>query len=329
MRSANRFFAAAWGLALMALLGFVVPLALVLREDGGQMSQAGLMALAMCPAWFGGSQLSFAYAGACLLGSLFTAGLVRGVASALAQRSATELVLEALATLLRACALPPVDGCDVVESEDVFALCQGYLRPRVVLSTGLLELLSEEELEAVILHERFHLANRDPLKMLLARVAADAFFFMPIVAELAERYLCVKEIDADRAAMAAQRDAIPMTSAFCKVARSRQHLPVSAVAAVGSLLQATEERIAHLTSGRASSWRPSRIGLAVSGVVLATEAAITLFLAYGSSMPMPMDGSPGEVVAYVKAGVWTLLCCVGMVAAVRLFAERLGRTRPS
>ena len=39
----------------------------------------------------------------------------------------------------------------------------GSLIPRICLSTGLMALMSEAELEAVLLHERYHLRSRDPL----------------------------------------------------------------------------------------------------------------------------------------------------------------------
>lgn len=57
---------------------------------------------------------------------------------------------------------------DVVRSEQPYAYCYGLLRPRICLSTGLVHLLDDEELEAVLLHERYHLQNYDPLKIVLA-----------------------------------------------------------------------------------------------------------------------------------------------------------------
>jgi Peptidase family M48 len=44
------------------------------------------------------------------------------------------------------------------------------LRPRVVVSQGLLERLSDAELRAVLEHEGYHVANLDPLKLVVLRV---------------------------------------------------------------------------------------------------------------------------------------------------------------
>ena len=40
----------------------------------------------------------------------------------------------------------------------------GFVRPKIVLSTGLMSLLNDDELKAVIYHEMYHKENRDPLK---------------------------------------------------------------------------------------------------------------------------------------------------------------------
>lgn len=81
------------------------------------------------------------------------------------------------------------------------AFCVGLLRPRVVVSAGLLERLEREEQVAVLCHELAHARRREPLKCLLARMAARTFFWLPALNALLERYLLVKELAADREAM--------------------------------------------------------------------------------------------------------------------------------
>ena len=82
------------------------------------------------------------------------------------------------------------------------AFCVGLLRPYVVVSTGLLERLDVEEQVAVVYHELAHARSREPLKCLLARLAARTFFWLPALSALLDRYLLVKEIAADREAVA-------------------------------------------------------------------------------------------------------------------------------
>lgn len=81
------------------------------------------------------------------------------------------------------------------------AFCFGPLRPRVVVTSGLLERLSAEEQRAVLWHEAEHARNRDPLRCLLARTAANTFFWFPLLRALLERFLLVKELAADERAV--------------------------------------------------------------------------------------------------------------------------------
>jgi Zn-dependent protease with chaperone function len=80
------------------------------------------------------------------------------------------------------------------------AFSYGWKRPNIGISTGLIQLLSPLELEAVLEHEYHHCLARDPMKMVFAAGAATAFFFLPVVYRLCQRYFLEKEIEADRRA---------------------------------------------------------------------------------------------------------------------------------
>lgn len=60
----------------------------------------------------------------------------------------------------------------VIAHREPMAFTMGFVAPRIVLSTGLLELLDERETEAVIHHERFHKRHRDPLRMYVLSLLA-------------------------------------------------------------------------------------------------------------------------------------------------------------
>lgn len=81
------------------------------------------------------------------------------------------------------------------------AFCSGLVTPHIYLSTGLLEILSDRELRAVLRHEAFHCARYDPLRTLLAESIATGFFFLPVVAEWRDLFLTSLELAADRHAM--------------------------------------------------------------------------------------------------------------------------------
>lgn len=62
--------------------------------------------------------------------------------------------------------------CAIIESDSVFALTVGLLRPQVVLSRALLEQLEPRQGAAVLLHEKAHARRRDSLRQWLAALAA-------------------------------------------------------------------------------------------------------------------------------------------------------------
>ena len=106
-------------------------------------------------------------------------------------------------------------GVIVIEDPTPQAFCAGYLHPRVYISRGALELLSEEELGAVLFHEDHHRAVRDPLRFACARVLSQALFFLPALRPLGDRYDDLAERNADAAAVEASAgEKAPLASAL-------------------------------------------------------------------------------------------------------------------
>lgn len=93
-------------------------------------------------------------------------------------------------------------GIDLYEtpSRRPAAFCFGLLRPRVVLTSGLIEQLSDDEQAAAFWHEAQHARVHEPLRALLARLTANTFFWLPALRDLFDRYTLARELDADRLA---------------------------------------------------------------------------------------------------------------------------------
>jgi bla regulator protein blaR1 len=94
-------------------------------------------------------------------------------------------------------------GVRVIDSASPHAFCAGYLRPRVYISRGALEILSEPELAAVLSHEDRHRRTRDPLRFACGRLLSQALFFLPALRPLGVRYEELAELQADEAAVRA------------------------------------------------------------------------------------------------------------------------------
>ncbi|UUZ82423.1 M56 family metallopeptidase [Paenibacillus sp. P26] len=95
----------------------------------------------------------------------------------------------------------------VVEQERPMAFTMNLLKPRIILSTGLIRLLDNRELEAVIYHEMYHLKHGDPLKTFLMSLCASVMWYIPLLKWLHQKYKIVREVLADHYAMSRQGSA--------------------------------------------------------------------------------------------------------------------------
>lgn len=135
---------------------------------------------------------------------------------------------------------------DIVQDSSVLSFSYGLFKPRICLSTGLIQKLSTEELKAVLLHESYHLKNLDPLKIVLSKTASFMCFFLPIMYDFQRNYALSKEIAADRVAVSyGQKESLlSVLSKLLTLTPSPRFNGVAALAEIDSL----EERILHLTN---------------------------------------------------------------------------------
>jgi len=149
------------------------------------------------------------------------------------------------------------------------AFCAGLLRPRIYLSTGLLNTLDDRELQAVLLHEDHHRRHRDPLRTLLVDGLGLTLFFLPIAGELRSLFIVSAELEADR--YAAHRAGRPsLAGALYKLlshplaARFPQTVGLSGL----SLAEAHHLRLAELLGDSTPPHHFSPRSLLVSGIIL-------------------------------------------------------------
>jgi beta-lactamase regulating signal transducer with metallopeptidase domain len=162
---------------------------------------------------------------------------------------------------------------DVVRDVRPFSFCYWFRRPRICLSTGLIKRLDDAELRAVLLHERYHLRQRDPLRLVIARYFAAGLYVVPVVEELVEYYTVQKEVAADQAAVRAMGGVRELASALFKVLPDADDVDLGLLVPVGSL-SVTEARIVQLVDGRAVPLALSRASVMLSGGALAAAAVL-------------------------------------------------------
>lgn len=123
------------------------------------------------------------------------------------------------------------DKVHLLDSEVPFCFCAGFISPRVYLSRGMVEKLEPHELEALLLHEKHHLKNYDPLKILLGRLVVTALFVIPALREILEQYLLDKEIAADRSVIQHQGHDKGIAGALEKLLREHPTIPAEGLVA--------------------------------------------------------------------------------------------------
>ncbi len=90
---------------------------------------------------------------------------------------------------------------DVIHDHKHVSFCYGLVNPRICVSTGFIKNLTKRELAAVLLHEKYHVENHDPLRVILGKTASLMFFFIPVLKDIEAHYSLSKEITADKTAI--------------------------------------------------------------------------------------------------------------------------------
>jgi hypothetical protein len=165
---------------------------------------------------------------------------------------------------------------NVMESDAPVMLLAGVFRPRLLVSRGVREALSPDQLAAAMRHERAHRASHDNLKRLLLAAAPGAAPFTHGLRRLERGWARMAEWAADdRAAAGNAHRSLALAGALVKVARmggAPQAVPLAtALMADATDLAARVERLLNPRAperlGRARHW-PA----AIAGAALAAAA---------------------------------------------------------
>ncbi|MGK2877620.1 MAG: M56 family metallopeptidase [Solirubrobacterales bacterium] len=107
-------------------------------------------------------------------------------------------------------------GSVIVGGTPVIVAAAGLVRPEIVLSTGALTHLDDEELDAGIAHERGHIARSHRWWLALADVCRSVARLVPGTNYAMKQFRFHLERDADQWAVARTRNPLALASAICK-----------------------------------------------------------------------------------------------------------------
>jgi Zn-dependent protease with chaperone function len=236
--------------------------------------------------------------------------LVRQIAASLRlTRRVEELELPLTEGLIGAARRTGLAGRVVLlDSSESFSFTYGALTPRVAISRGLVAATSPRELDAVLEHERYHVQNLDPLKVVLARALPATFFYVPALRELRARYLAGRELAADRRALESC-GRTPLAGALLKVVGGPRWPELGAAAAIGGP-ELLEVRIAQLETGS----EPRVGGVSIGGVVLSLMGVAALTAAFVATVVGV--GGPDAVARETGASLQPTDVALALVCAV-------------
>jgi Zn-dependent protease with chaperone function len=186
-----------------------------------------------------------------------------------------------------------VPGARVCADIQTWALVTGLIRPRLVVSSGLVALLDEEELEAVLCHELLHIRHGDLWWTALCGVMRDLTWFMPITRRLYAQMLTEQETACDDGVVDEPRR-LALASALVRVWQT--HAGVTP-APHGALALLSPRQAGHIEArvrrlldypGATAGGRPYKAILAV-GSLLAVFTLSQVTLAIGSMQSMGCD----------------------------------------
>jgi beta-lactamase regulating signal transducer with metallopeptidase domain len=180
--------------------------------------------------------------------------------------------------------LEPALGAVLVEHPHPAAYCVAGRRPTVVLTTGTLQVLDPGQLDAVLAHERAHLAGHHHQLMAMARVARQVLPFLPLLRDADAQVARLVELHADDAAQRAHGPRPLATALVLLATASASPSPAPALAAAAT---DTVQRIHRLldpaqplSPGRRHLLRGTAAILALTPLLLALAPAV-LALALG------------------------------------------------
>jgi beta-lactamase regulating signal transducer with metallopeptidase domain len=169
----------------------------------------------------------------------------------------------------------------IVASDAPLLALTGVFQPRLILSQGVVEALSPDQLDVALLHENAHRTSRDNLKRLLLLLAPHPLPFVLAFAALEQSWIKFREWAADdEAVLDDPHRALSLAAALLRVARMGSTPRLSclhtSLVAPDHNLSERVERLLHVEAAPRETLTLTRVYAPAAISLLATTMAILL-----------------------------------------------------
>lgn len=161
-----------------------------------------------------------------------------------------------------------LDKVIIYQNSEPEAYCIGLLKPKIYISSQLIKIMDENEFESILIHEMYHMQNRNNLILYILNYFSYILFPFPFIKDLSKHYELQAEIEADKMASISLNKHNPLLKALKKLLLYK---PSSINYGFGfSKAEAVEYRIKSLVSGKAQSTNFSlrRISISIISFII-------------------------------------------------------------
>lgn len=189
-----------------------------------------------------------------------------------------------------------LDQTKIIEIKEAKAavFCFGLWKPKICISSGLIKILRQDELEAVLLHEYHHLTSREPLKLFTIKYFQSVFFFLPGIKTCVNKYITLSELAADELATDNFTDRSRLARAILKITENEEKQLLRTSLTLPFFSSVITERVARLADDNYSpKFKLWGRGLAF-GLILIAIGSLTSFVFLSDSakaLEMHSNGS--------------------------------------
>jgi Peptidase family M48 len=169
----------------------------------------------------------------------------------------------------------PALGALLVDDVRAAAYCVAGPYPTVIMTTGALRALDPDQVNAVLAHERAHLARHHHRFLAVARIGRQMLPFIPLMRDTATQVTRLVEMHADDAATS-DRDTRPLAVALVVLATSGSPAPALAAGATDTVqrIERLLSKAEPLSRVRRHLLRAGAVGVALTPLLLALAPAV-------------------------------------------------------